>query len=114
MECGVRNYTPLRSVGVSPVRARTGQFAGVAPLRSALHSYRTFTTRGLYFIDRLHSYRTFTTRGLYFIDRYAGVLFPDTLIPNAAYEVSLRVRSERSKRLRELTPAARRSRSILN
>ena len=97
MECGVRNYTPLRSVGVSPVRARTGQFAGVAPLRSALHSYRTFTTRGLYFIDR-----------------YAGVLFPDTLIPNAAYEVSLRVRSERSKRLRELTPAARRSRSILN
>ena len=28
------------------------QFAVVAPLRSALHSYRTFTTRGLYFIDR--------------------------------------------------------------
>ena len=35
-----------------PVRARTGQFAPVAPLRSALHSNRTFTTRGLYFIDR--------------------------------------------------------------
>ena len=28
------------------------QFAPVAALRSALHSYRTFTTRGLYFIDR--------------------------------------------------------------
>ena len=26
------------------------QFAGVAPLRSALHSYQTFTTRGLYFM----------------------------------------------------------------
>ena len=25
------------------------QFAGVAPLRSALHSYRSFTTRGLNF-----------------------------------------------------------------
>ena len=34
------------------VRARTGQFAGVAALRSALHSYRTFTTRGRYFISR--------------------------------------------------------------
>ena len=28
------------------------QFAGVAPLRSALHSYRTFITRGLNFIGR--------------------------------------------------------------
>ena len=34
------------------MRARTGQFAGVAALRSALHSYRTFTTRGRYFVDR--------------------------------------------------------------
>ena len=46
---------------VLPTGARTGQFAGVpawaipgvAALRSALHSNRTFTTRGLYFIDRL-------------------------------------------------------------
>ena len=51
------------------------------------------------------------------IDSCAGVLFPDTLIPGAAYEASLRVQSERSERLRELpsagthrelTPAARR------
>ena len=28
------------------------QFAGVAALRSALHSYRTFVTRGRYFVDR--------------------------------------------------------------
>ena len=39
------------SGGVPPVRARTGQFAGFAALRSALHSNRTFTTRGLYLID---------------------------------------------------------------
>ena len=32
------------------VRARTGQFAGFAPLRSALHSYRTFITRGRYLL----------------------------------------------------------------
>ena len=37
---------------VLPPGTRTGQFAPVAPLRSALHSYRTFVTRGLYFIDR--------------------------------------------------------------
>ena len=43
---------PQMRRGVPPVRARTGQFAGFAPLRSALHSYRTFVTRGLYFIDR--------------------------------------------------------------
>ena len=57
-----QNYFTLTFfTGVPPVRARTGQFAaeclrcqfaGVAPLRSALHSYRTFTTRGRYFIDR--------------------------------------------------------------
>ena len=80
-----------RSGGACPVRARTGQFAGVAPLRSALHSNRTFTTRGLYFIDRC-----------------GGVLFPVALVTIAAYKVSLRVQSERSERLRELTPAARR------
>ena len=57
--------------GQFAVRARTGQFAaeclrcqfaGVAALRSALHSYRTFTT--------------FTTRGLYLIGRHAGLSFP--------------------------------------
>ena len=116
--------------GQFAVRAHTGQFAPVAPLRSALHSNRTFTTRGLYFIDRcagvpvrartgqfagvaalrsaLHSNRTFITRGRYFIGRCAGVLFPDTLIPSAGYKAALRVQSERSERLRELTPAARR------
>ena len=36
------------------------------------------------------------------------VLFPVTLIPVAACKASLRVQSERSERLRELTPAARR------
>ena len=110
---------------------RQCQFAPVAPLRSALHSNRTFTTRGLYFIDRcggvppvrartgqfaavaplrsaLHSYRTFVTRGLYLIDRCGGVLFPVALVPSAAKKTSLRVQSERSERLRELTPAARR------
>ena len=35
-------------------------------------------------------------------------MFPDTLIPGAGYKVSLRAQSERSERLRELTPAARR------
>ena len=120
------------------MRARTGQFAGFAPLRSALHSYRTFTTRGLYFIDRcggvlfpvalvmIAAYKVSLRvqserserlreltpaarrRGLYFIDRCGGVLFPAALVQNAAYEVSLRVQSERSERLRELTPAARR------
>ena len=73
------------------VRARTGQFAGVAALRSALHSYRTFTTRGRYFIDRC-----------------GGVLFPVAFIQSAGYKAFLRVQSERSERLRELTPAARR------
>ncbi len=44
----------LRSAlgGVPPVRARTGQFAPVASLRSALHSDRTFIIRGLYLIYR--------------------------------------------------------------
>ena len=55
------------------------QFAPVAPLRSALHSNRTFITRGLYFIDRC-----------------AGVMFPVALAQSAAYEASLRVQSERS------------------
>ena len=40
--------------------------------------------------------------------RHTGVLFPVTLIPVAAYKAALRVQSERSERLRELTPAARR------
>ena len=35
-------------------------------------------------------------------------MFPVAFIQNAAYEVFLRVQSERSERLRELTPAARR------
>ena len=100
------------------------QFAPVAPLRSALHSYRSFTTRGLYLID------TFTTRGLYLIDRcsfdsvvlqvypmrnyhfrHTGVLFPVTLVTIAGYKVSLRVQSERSERLREL-PSAGTHRSL--
>ena len=72
---GAFRYIPYNSVGITllrraggactprvlPTGARTGQFAaeclrcqfaGVAALRSALRSYRTFTTRGLYFIDR--------------------------------------------------------------
>ena len=40
--------------------------------------------------------------------RAAGVLFPVTLVTIAGYKASLRVQSERSERLRELTPAARR------
>ncbi len=43
------------------------------------------------------------------IDRCGGVLFPVTLVTIAGYKVSLRVQSERSERLRELTPAARRA-----
>ena len=35
-------------------------------------------------------------------------MFPAAFIQNAAYEASSRVQSERSERLRELTPAARR------
>ena len=42
------------------------------------------------------------------IDRRAGVLFPTALAQSAGYKASLRVQSERSERLRELTPAARR------
>ena len=63
---GAFRYIPYNSVGITllrraggactprvlPTGARTGQFAPVAPLRSALHSYRTFTTRGLYLISR--------------------------------------------------------------
>ena len=41
------------------------------------------------------------------------VLFPAAFIQIAAKKTSLRVQSERSERLRELTPAARRSRSLL-
>ena len=41
---------PQMRRGVPPVRARTGQFAGFAPLRSALHSNRTFITRGRYLL----------------------------------------------------------------
>ena len=80
------------------------QFAGVAPLRSALHSYRTFTTRGLYLIDRCSFdsvvLQVYPMRNYHF--RHTGVLFPVTLIPVAAYEAFLRVQSERSERLREL------------
>ena len=60
------------------------------------------------FGSALHSNRTFTTRGLYFVDRCGDVLFPAAFVPVAAYKASLRVQSERSERLRELTPAARR------
>ena len=88
MHCTQCIYTivpPVRArTGQFAVRARTGQFAPVAPLRSALHSNRTFITRGLYFIDRC-----------------AGVMFPVALAQSAAYEASLRVQSERSERLRE-------------
>ena len=47
----------------APAECLRCQFAPVAPLRSALHSDRTFTTRGLYFIDRC-----------------GGVLFPAALV----------------------------------
>ena len=67
---------------------RRCQFAPVAPLRSALHSYRTFTTRGRYF---------FGISGI--------VLFPAAFIQIAAYKAFLRVQSERSERLRELPSA---------
>ena len=71
------------------------QFAGVAALRSALHSYRTFTTRGLYFIDRC-----------------GGVLFPVALVTIAAYKVPLRVQSERSGGVPPLSIRAGRSTSF--
>ena len=84
-----------RSGGVPPVRARTGQFAGVAPLRSALHSNRTFITRGLYFIDRC-----------------GGVLFPVALTPGAGYKAALRVQSERIGGVPPLSIRAGRSTSF--
>ena len=68
----------------APAECLRCQFAPVAALRSALHSYRTFTTRGLYFIDRC-----------------GGVLFPAALVTIAAFKASLRAQSERSERLRE-------------
>ena len=74
-----------------PVRARTGQFAPVASLRSALHSYRTFTTRGLYLIDRCSFdsvvLQVYPMRNYHF--RHAGVLFPATFVQNAGYKASL-------------------------
>ena len=39
---------------------RRCQFAPVAPLRSALHSYRTFTTRGRYLLTGAPAERTIT------------------------------------------------------
>ena len=85
--------------GQFAVRARTGQFAGVAALRSALHSYRTFITRGLYFIDRCGFdsvvLQVYPMRNYHF--RHAGVLFPATLVTIAAFEAFSRVQSERSK-----------------
>ena len=42
---------PARSVSALRAECLRSQFAPVAPLRSALHSNRTFITRGLYFID---------------------------------------------------------------
>ena len=79
-----------------------------APLRSALHSYRTFTTRGRYFFGRSGFAKCGMWNCCYTTLRSAGVLFPEDLVQNAAYEAFLRVQSERSERLRELTPAARR------
>ena len=68
---------------------------GVAPLRSALHSNRTFITRGLYFFGRC-----------------AGVLFPVALTPGAAYKASLRVQSERSAGVPPVSIRAGRSTSF--
>ena len=53
-ECGVRSEElgVVVTLRFAPAECLRCQFAPVAPLRSALHSYRTFTTRGLYFIDR--------------------------------------------------------------
>ena len=65
------------------VRARTGQFAGFAPLRSALHSYRTFTTRGRYFIDRCGACPHWAIRG------GRSTSFRSALIPNIHYSRSL-------------------------
>ena len=64
-------------------------------------------------IYRSTSFRSALEPNIYYsrsllIERHAGVMFPDTLIPGAGYKVSLRAQSERSERLRELTPAARR------
>ena len=47
-----RTIFTVQARNCAPVRARTGQFAPVASLRSALHSNRTFITRGRYFIDK--------------------------------------------------------------
>ena len=49
VECGV--VVTLRFAPPAAQCLRC-QLAGVAALRSALHSYRTFVTRGLYLIDR--------------------------------------------------------------
>ena len=75
-----------RSGGVPPLSIRAGRSTS---FRSALE-------------PNIHYSRSLL------IERHAGVMFPDTLIPGAGYKVSLRVQSERSERLRELTPAARR------
>ena len=100
------------------MRARTGQFAaeclrcqfaGVAPLRSALHSDRTFVTRGRYLLTgaallNVECGKWNAELLLHYAllrRRHAGVLFLVALVTIAAYKASLRVQSERSERLRE-------------
>jgi len=75
------------------------QFAGVAALRSALHSYRTFVTRGLYLLTgaALLNVECGKWNCCYTTLRSAGVLFPVALVPIAAYKASSRVQSERSE-----------------
>ena len=103
MECGI----DVRCGKATAAECLRSQFAAVAPLRSALHSYRTFVTRGLYLIDRCgfdsDVLQVYPMRDYNF--RHAGVLFPAALITVAANKVSLRVQSERSERLRELPSA---------
>ncbi len=55
----------------------------VAALRSALHSYRTFTTRGLYFVDRCGACPHWAIR----VGRCASLR--SALIPNIHYSRSL-------------------------
>ena len=82
------NVCSAFSLCAPPVRARTGQFAGFAALRSALHSYRTFTTRGRYLLT-----------GAALTVMYCKYIPCVTIIsgtPVAANKASLRVQSERS------------------
>ena len=59
------------------------QFAPVAALRSALHSYRTFTTRGLNFIDRCGGVPPLSIRA----GRCASLR--SALVPNIYYSRSI-------------------------